>query len=423
MVSRNKYGALTAGNLDNNDLMDTPEVASVGSSPSKGGRATSGQSRSVRPAKRAKRVLEGGSPVGNVNMNVDGLNVMREVNDKLRKFLFTESNRVSKAACEFVLKCVNECETQMVRMIAENERLLGRLDECERQLKNREFVRPTGTFASAVRGNVSGGVSVSGSKMVAGMKDRVKEKTYAVVIRANEDGSSMTSDQIKDRVMNGVSDSLNVRVNAVRKTRSGGLAVETASEAELKALKECKKFDVLGLKVESPRKIGPKVVMFDVENDMTNESLMNELYDRNLRRMKVSEDEFRQRVRVVSRTNRKGVNVGNVVVELNRRMHDILMNQRRVYVKWKVCKVRDFVSVMRCRRCLAFGHTTRECALKERLCEKCGENGHLKEKCRNVCRCRNCKLRGRKSDHSVMSRECPEYKRMVERERARIDDG
>ena len=53
----------------------------------------------------------------------------------------------------------------MVRMIAKNERLLGRLDECEKQLKNREFVRPSGTFASVVRGNASG------SKLKAEMRD------------------------------------------------------------------------------------------------------------------------------------------------------------------------------------------------------------------------------------------------------------
>lgn len=37
----------------------------------------------------------------------------------------------------------------------------------------------------------------------------------------------------------------------LRKTRSGGLAVETMNENDLRVLKECKNFDDLGLKVES----------------------------------------------------------------------------------------------------------------------------------------------------------------------------
>ena len=63
----------------------------------------------------------------------------------------------------------------------------------------------------------------------------------------------------------------------MRKSRSGGLAIEVGNENELKMLRECKKFGDLGLKVEPPRKIGPKVVVFDVESEMTNDDFMNEL--------------------------------------------------------------------------------------------------------------------------------------------------
>lgn len=152
----------------------------------------------------------------------------------------------------------------------------------------------------------------------------------------------------------------------VRKTRSGGLAIEAVSETEMRMLKECKKFEDLELKVESPRKIGPKVVVFYVENEMTSDVFMNELYENNLKRANVSENEFRQRARVVTR--KKGVNVGNVIVELLREIHEILMNEGRVYVNWRSCKMRDFVNVLRCHRCFAFGHMIRECNIK-RLCK------------------------------------------------------
>ena len=47
----------------------------------------------------------------------------------------------------------------------------------------------------------------------------------------------------------------------MRKSRSGGPAIEVGNENELKMLRESKKFGDLGLKVEPPRKIGPKVVL------------------------------------------------------------------------------------------------------------------------------------------------------------------
>ena len=129
----------------------------------------------------------------------------------------------------------------------------------------------------------------------------------------------------------------------------------------------------------------------------------------------MSESDLRQRARVVTRTNKKGVNVGNVILELSVCMHEILLNEGRVYVKWRSCKVRDFVNVLRCHWRFAFGHMMRECIVKEPLCERCGESGHSRDKCKNACVCRNCKLHGRKSDHSVMSQECAEYIRMIER--------
>ena len=83
---------------------------------------------------------------------------------------------------------------------------------------------------------------------------------------------------------------------------------------------------------------------------------------------------------MVTRTSRKGVNVGNVILELSVGMYEILLNEGRVYVKWRSCKVRDFVNDLRCHRCFEFWHMMRECSVKERLCESRGESGHLRDK-------------------------------------------
>ncbi|CAL1672795.1 unnamed protein product [Lasius platythorax] len=62
-----------------------------------------------------------------VNESVDAseLVCMRKIGVRLRKFLFVETNRVSKIASEFILNCVDEYEEQMMRMICKNERLQG----------------------------------------------------------------------------------------------------------------------------------------------------------------------------------------------------------------------------------------------------------------------------------------------------------
>ena len=136
----------------------------------------------------------------------------------------------------------------------------------------------------------------------------------------------------------------------------------------------------------------------------------------------MSDEEFKLRARIINRTSRKGVNVGNVVIELSQGMRDVLVREGRVYVKWRACKVKEFVNVLRCHKCFAFGHMMRECNVENRLREKSGDSGHLKDKCKNATVCRNCRLRRKKCYHSVLSVECPEYVRMQERDRFRIGE-
>lgn len=111
-------------------------------------------------------------------------------------------------------------------------------------------------------------------------------------------------------------------------------------------LYECKKFGDFGLKVEAPKKVGSKVVIFDVENEMTDEELANEVYAKNLMNAGVTENEFKEKVRIISRTDMKGANVSNVVMEVSKRMSDVLVCEGRVYVKWRACKVKEFINVL-----------------------------------------------------------------------------
>lgn len=347
------------------------------------------------------------------------LECMRKIGVRLRKCLFAENNKVMKSVSECVLNCVFEYEECMIRLMCENERLKGRLDECAREKAvSVQSVSPSYASAVSMVPCASGSVSAK-SRMSVPEPMRVNERKYAVVIKPKDVNVKMTSEQVKERVMNAVGKSLNVRVKAVRKTRSGGIAVETVSECDLKKVRECKKLSEIGMSVEEPRKIGPKVIVFDVPCEMTSEEVLNELYVKNLSEC-VSEKEFKERVRVVNRSNKKDANVGNIILEVSVKMFNELMKEGRMYMGWRACKMKEYVNVLRCHKCCAFGHMARECKEKESVCQKCGECGHLRFACKKSECCRNCKIKGKRSDHSVMSQECPEYVRMVARERERI---
>lgn len=219
-----------------------------------------------------------------------------------------------------------------------------------------------------------------------------------------------------------ISGSLNVRVRSVRRARSGGIAIETVSEAERNKVLECKRFEETDLRVGLSKKIDPKVLIYDVPNEMTNERLLNEMYTKNLSEC-VTKSELDERVRIVNRSNRKDAAVGNVIMEVTVCMRNAVCKAGRVFVGWSAFRMKEFTSVLRCYKCFAFGHMMRECAEKERLCQKCGESGHQMKECKKECVCRNCKIRGGEWSHSVMSVECPVYVKALDKERKRVSDG
>lgn len=69
-------------------------------------------------------------------------------------------------------------------------------------------------------------VSYASVNVVGGLKQaekaRLNEKTYVVVAKPKE-SVKMSSDEVKEKMMKDVSDDLNTRVRAVRKTRSSGI--------------------------------------------------------------------------------------------------------------------------------------------------------------------------------------------------------
>lgn len=218
------------------------------------------------------------------------------------------------------------------------------------------------SYASAI-----GRKSMNDVREIGGKSPRVNEgmnaREYAVVVRAKEEGSGMTNDQVKEKVLRDISCSLNVRVRAVRRARDGGIAIETVSEAERNKILECQRFDETGLRVELPKKIGPKVLardIYDVPNEMTNERLLNELYAKNLSEY-VTKNEFDERVRVVSRSNRKDAAVGNMIMEVTMCMRNAVCKAGRGLMGWNAFRVKEFTSVLRLQVLCIWAYDERMC--------------------------------------------------------------
>ncbi|KAI8115016.1 putative 50 kDa protein in type I retrotransposable element R1DM [Lucilia cuprina] len=137
-------------------------------------------------------------------------------------------------------------------------------------------------------------------------------------------------------------------------TRGGGAVIRTPSVAERE-------------KVAANAK--------RVHSELSVDEFMEELYATNFRH-KMSPQEFKRSVRLVSAPWKTTSGVVNVVLEGCEEAMQLLLDLGRYYVKWFSFIVRPQDAVPSCYRCLGFDHMVRNCRFKDEVRRRCGQTGH-----------------------------------------------
>lgn len=92
-----------------------------------------------------------------------------------------------------------------------------------------------------------------------------------------------------------------------------------------------------------------------------------------------------------------------------------------IYAGYARIKVNTYIpNPMRCVICLEYGHTSKNCKTKQRICASCGENSH-DGGCSKPQQCINC-IRAKTTtdvNHSALSRSCPVFKKEFEIQKIR----
>jgi hypothetical protein len=237
-----------------------------------------------------------------------------------------------------------------------------------------------------------------------------------VVVRGKNAGTS--AKDVAEKVMKEVGPSLGVRVHEVKPLRDGGVIIRTPSLAEREKLTTNDKFAEVGLSVAVNEGPKPRAVVQGLHKHISCDDFIAELYAHNLKD-KMTQEEFKSDLRVVTKPWEADDGVVNVVLEGTAAAIDYLLQRETCYIKWFYLKVRSFDPVVACFRCLGFDHKLGQCKAPSAVCRRCGQSGHRSRECYNALNCRNCAFRGRPSEHLMMSLACPEYATMVARREAK----
>lgn len=369
------------------EKVDVTEVVSVGEF------VSADDTPRERKKKKGKKAVEG------------GVVAMKAITDELTGIVL--SGMVDAGVARRILQQSSKYEVLLMTLLAENERLKGRLEA-------------SGSVAAPVFAvpKVPVKVAAAAPAPIVEVPPPVVPKpveTWSVVVKG---GKGVAEEKVVEKVVNEVGPTMGVRVHEIRPIRGGGAVIRTPSLAEREKLAANEKFKEVGLEVSVNQKLGPKVVVQRVHAEITPDEFMRELYALNFEH-KMTPEAFKKSVRLVSAPWKTTGGPVNVVLEGCDEAMQLLLDNGRCYIKWFGFQVRPQDVIPNCYRCLGFDHMIRDCRLKEVVCRRCGQVGHGMVRCPNQINCRNCEFKGLPAGHFMMSDSCPVYRSLVARVNAR----
>lgn len=153
------------------------------------------------------------------------------------------------------------------------------------------------------------------------------------------------------------------------------------------------------------RRVATKMcIYYDIDGATTEEELKSALIES-------AETENTDAIEVRSlRIARNGNQTA--IIEVSKDTAERLLRRGRVRIGWVHCRIKKWINVVRCYKCLEFGHIASVCKGMDRSdeCRNCGRTGHKAKECENKSYCRSCKCQ----DHRADSSKCPRFRRLLE---------
>lgn len=106
----------------------------------------------------------------------------------------------------------------------------------------------------------------------------------------------------------------------------------------------------------------------------------------------------------------------NATIVASKDLAKELIKKGRIKIGWTLCHIRPRVNLVRCYRCLLYGHYKSECQGEDKkdVCFKCRKSDHRAKDCSGASYCLACKVDGHRADQT----KCPYYRKLL-RDKAR----
>lgn len=228
-----------------------------------------------------------------------------------------------------------------------------------------------------------------------------KVRSNAILIKTS--GSSF-ADVLKKIQKDVRPEDTGTEIKSVRKTQAGGVLIEIGEDSKNKS----------GFREAIEGALGEGAVVSSLEPKVTLEIMdIPESYEDADVREALQRDapELGSCKVGLTTPNPRGLKVG--IFTVGEKAAEKLLDAGKLRIGWVICRVRVRTTVVRCFKCLGFGHLASKCSGPDRraACFRCGESGHKGKECTAAECCIVCKT-GNVQDtgHKLGSGRCKTFR-------------
>ena len=206
----------------------------------------------------------------------------------------------------------------------------------------------------------------------------------------------------------------NIKIMKVIRVRDKGILIEAEQEEDIQKIKNNTRFHECGLKVTKPGKRQPKVIIFNINNKISETEIIEAVYEQNKEKFtNISKDDFKKEFKPIFRVGKRKEHVTNWIIETSPKVRNEIRKHNKLFIQWNSCRTEDFIGLSRCYKCQNIGHVSKHCPNEKSICGHCGQEGRKFTECpkKNAKpQCILCKRAKKPSEHSARDKNFPAFK-------------
>lgn len=218
-----------------------------------------------------------------------------------------------------------------------------------------------------------------------------------------------------------------ISVSNMKIVKNNLIKITTESKQDADRLKNVIKQRIPLVKVESEKKFDPRIIVFGVDENTDNRTLLEQIYYHNaLVNSSTTWDTFTKNCKVIKRTKATNLKLQNVILEIHPmlRTQFFIEGKQKIRINWKTLNWNDSYFVLRCSKCLRTGHHHTKCQHVQ-TCSKCGKE-HNSEVCPEFKspRCHLCSLFSKhpqQIQHNLADKDCSVHINALKRISQRVN--